>query len=270
VAPELTSLDIIAPRREGDCAAAPVVIWAHGGGWARGDKANGMDDKVAFFVDQLGYVLVSVNHRLSPWPPRPKDSARVKHPAHVDDVVRAIRYVGAHVAEFGGDPARLALLGHSSGAQLVALIGADPERLSEAVGPSATIRCIGSYDGSYDVEGEVAAAPEGSPRRAVLVNAFGDSPSAWRDASPLARSLVGFGVPLVQTARRGAWARRSQHDRFVERVRAAGASVDIIDATALDHEEIQRSLGAPGSVMMKAVEAFMGRCFEAATEPAGR
>ena len=62
-----------------------------------------------------GQVFISVGYRLSP-NPSSSDPARVRHPDHVSDVGAAIAFVHAHAREWGGDPARLGLIGHSAGA----------------------------------------------------------------------------------------------------------------------------------------------------------
>src|SRR5262245_17271321 len=62
---DATSVDVWAPAKA--CrpkGGAPVVIWVHGGAYQTGDKANRMADKVKLFTGR-GYVLVSVNYRLS-------------------------------------------------------------------------------------------------------------------------------------------------------------------------------------------------------------
>ena len=55
------ALDIYAPVEGERC---PVVLWIHGGGWKKGDKA-GLQHKPAAFVSR-GYVLVSINYRMLP------------------------------------------------------------------------------------------------------------------------------------------------------------------------------------------------------------
>src|SRR5689334_16039728 len=60
-----TSVDVWAPAKA--CrpkGGSPVVMWVHGGAYRAGDKRNSIRDKVALFTGR-GYVLVSVNYRLS-------------------------------------------------------------------------------------------------------------------------------------------------------------------------------------------------------------
>ena len=65
---ELLSLDVYSTASQEE--KQPVVIWVHGGAWAYGSKEHSMPEKVPFF-ENLGYVLVSVNYRLSPFSGRP-------------------------------------------------------------------------------------------------------------------------------------------------------------------------------------------------------
>jgi alpha-L-fucosidase 2 len=92
----------------------PVVIVVHGGGWSRGDKAEGIKPLVESLTDGT-FTWFSINYRLAPahhWP------------ACIDDVRSAIRWVKKHAGEFKGDPAKIALLGYSAGGHLAAYAAA--------------------------------------------------------------------------------------------------------------------------------------------------
>src|SRR5713226_7325378 len=110
-ADERQVLDVYSPR---DAKNLPVVFWIHGGGWQTGDKAS-VQIKPQVFVDKR-FVFVSTNYRLLP----SVDMATI-----VGDIARSMRWVHDHVAEHGGDPNRLFIMGHSAGAQLAALICTD-------------------------------------------------------------------------------------------------------------------------------------------------
>ena len=58
---------------------------------------------------ERGFVFVSINYRLLP---------QVDMGTIVRDVASAIRWVHDHIAEYGGDPQRLLVMGHSAGVQL--------------------------------------------------------------------------------------------------------------------------------------------------------
>ena len=100
VARDLTSLDLYVPpkrcrRRK---AVAPVVVWVHGGGYRRGDKAQQVADKVALFAKR-GWIFASVNYRLS----RPA-AGNARYPDHYNDVASAVAWLREHVRGRGGDP----------------------------------------------------------------------------------------------------------------------------------------------------------------------
>src|SRR3954453_11674586 len=97
-------LDVDAPA---NAKSLPVVFWIHGGGWQGGDKSD-VQMKPQVFMDK-GFVFVSTNYRLLPT----VDMATI-----VRDIAKSIRWVHEHIAEYGGDPKTLLVMGHSAGAQL--------------------------------------------------------------------------------------------------------------------------------------------------------
>ncbi len=102
-------------------ANRPVVLFVHGGAWMFGDKDMlGLYRDVGRFFARHGAVAVCINYRLVPF---------VKHPDQVKDVARAFAWVRAHVRDYGGDPDRIFLCGHSAGGHLVALLATDDEYL---------------------------------------------------------------------------------------------------------------------------------------------
>ena len=121
---------------------APLVVFVHGGGWSRGDKRM-MDgsDKLAHWRAQ-GYAVASVNYRLVP-------EATVEEQAA--DVAAAVAHLKARSGALGFDPERIALVGHSAGAHLVALVGTDP----------AYLRGVGLSFADIDGVGGIRALPAG-------------------------------------------------------------------------------------------------------------
>ena len=73
-----------------------------------------MADKVRW-ARSHGWVLVSVNYRLT----RPGDANPARYPDHYDDVASALAWTVDHIDRYGGDPDRIAVLGHSAGADIV-------------------------------------------------------------------------------------------------------------------------------------------------------
>lgn len=90
----------------------PLVVFVHGGGWSRGDKAD-VGPKVVPLLNR-GFAVASVNYRLS---------NEGRFPAAPRDVKAAVRYLRAHAPAYGIDPDRFAIWGESAGANMAALLG---------------------------------------------------------------------------------------------------------------------------------------------------
>jgi acetyl esterase/lipase len=91
----------------------PVVVWIHGGGWDRGDKAAGAEDLIATLTT-AGYAVASLNYRLSP---------EAVFPAQLTDVKAAVRYLRANAASMDLDTQRIGAWGDSAGGHLAAMLG---------------------------------------------------------------------------------------------------------------------------------------------------
>ena len=117
----------------------PVVVFWHGGRWRFGDKADYRF--VGAALAESGYVTVVANYRHYP---------QVKMPGFLSDAAQAALWAAAHSREYGGDPERLYLMGHSAGAHLAALVTLDP-RFFAAAGQSAPhIAGVIGLSGPYD------------------------------------------------------------------------------------------------------------------------
>lgn len=259
VDPELLSLDIYSPARE-SCEPIPIVVWVHGGAWAIGDKGNGMANKVSL-VNGLGMLLVSVNYRLSPSTPS-TDPDRVMYPDHPTDVGIALAWIRNHGDEHGGDVNKLAILGHSAGAHLVALVATDQSFLENQGEDLASVRCVGSFDTEgYDVPEALSTAS--AQQTAILENAFGTDPGVQANASPIHHVTAGKGIPPFLIATRGDVTRKALQESFRQALSDAGVSATMIDATGLSHEEVQDHIGAPGDTLMTPpIVDFLDECLQ--------
>ena len=96
-----------------DTGPLPVYVYFHGGGWTSGDKAA--LTKYCASQAAAGMVAVNVNYRRAPR----------FHMAHVlQDANAALAWIREHIADYGGDPARIILGGDSAGGQIAALLTA--------------------------------------------------------------------------------------------------------------------------------------------------
>ena len=112
-----------------------ALVDVHGGAWARGDHTTGAIHARALAAS--GLVVVSLDFRQAPDHRYPLASA---------DVAAGVRYVRAHAARLGVDPARIAILGSSSGGHLALLHAVKPGAPEHAGTP--IVRPDGSLDAS--------------------------------------------------------------------------------------------------------------------------
>jgi acetyl esterase/lipase len=155
---------------------APVVLFVHGGGFVGGDKrvaGSPMHDHIGAWAVRNGWVGVTMTYRLAPehtWP------------AGAQDVARAVQWVRDNIADYGGDPDRIVLAGHSAGSVHVAdyLVG-------HGGGSLDGVRGAGLLSGFYTI-------PDGDARTEIERPYFGDLPSA--DVSTL-DGLLEAEIPLI-------------------------------------------------------------------------
>ncbi len=174
--PQYTSLDVyvadpVEPR-------SPVMIFVHGGGLVMGDKASSKDlaSKPEYFTSKLGFILVSVNYRLLP---------EGKYPRNVQDVADAIAWVCRNIADFGGDPNQIFLMGHSSGGQLVAQVSTDARFLENAGLDLRAVKGVIAIEGDYGVVGQKLDTK-------ALQESYG---SDWHRALAINDVKAGAGIP---------------------------------------------------------------------------
>ncbi len=169
-------LDVYSARGDATVGGRPVVVWVHGGGWQNGDKDNRAGTHLCKAWADTGVVMVNLNYRLTP---------DVMHPARVEDVAAGIAWTHANIAEYGGDPNQIFLLGHSAGAHLVALVATNPAFLARhRLVPNAVLKGVMPIDtASYDL-----TESQNPIARKLIHDAFGDNPKTLTEASPLVQA----------------------------------------------------------------------------------
>jgi acetyl esterase/lipase len=153
-------LDVYSPK---DAMNRPVVIFWYGGSWAMGKKSQYRF--VGAALAERGFVTVIADYRLYP---------EVRFPQIMDDGANAVAWVQKHAQEFGGDPNRLVLMGHSAGAHMAALLALnDAYILKAGVRPNSVVGLVG-------LSGPYALDPNTDSLRAI----FGP-PSTEADWQPV-------------------------------------------------------------------------------------
>jgi acetyl esterase/lipase len=271
-------LDVFLPRGR---TGYPVLLLVHGGAWMVGDnRCCGLYSAVGEFFASQGVGCVVVNYRLSPW---------VQHPEHIKDVARAFAWTHAHIAEFGGRPDRVFLLGHSAGGHLVSLLATDESYLrAEGLG-SEDIRGVIAVSGVYHIpagslgvtlggEGPVAFRLEqllplrgvseqdrsglpALPGLPVSVNiygpAFGNDSEVRADASPLAHVRPGLPPFLLLSAEKDLPTLAGMAEEFHAALRAQGGEARLLRINGRNHNSILFCATHRDDPTARAVLAFL-------------
>ena len=220
---------------------APVIFMVHGGGWRHGDKAMGrvVQEKVARWVP-LGFVLISVNYRLLPDTPVAEQER---------DVQAALMAAQQRAPQWGADPGRFILMGHSAGAHLVALLNARaPQALREGAWP---------WLGTVALDGAMMNVPARmrAPHLPLFDDAFGADPAYWVAMSPWHQWTAGAPPMQMVCSTQRADDPCQQSGAMARHVRTRGGRAEVLPQD-LDHGEINAQLGLE-SDYTRAVETFM-------------
>ena len=98
-------LDLYYPM---DSVGFATVVWFHGGGLRGGERY------VPDALKEQGLAIAAVSYRLAP---------QVSSPTYIDDAAAAVAWVFDHIEEYGGDPQRIFVAGHSAGGYLTSMVG---------------------------------------------------------------------------------------------------------------------------------------------------
>lgn len=195
-------LDVYKPRH---AAKAPVLVFFYGGSWQGGSR-----DLYPFVGASLAAQgIVTVVPDYSIFPP-------VRFPIFVEDAARAVRFAHESAAQWGGDPARLVLMGHSAGAYIAAMLSFDPQWLRQVDLNSQTdlaafIGLAGPYD-FLPIESRTLRTIFGGANRA--------------ETQPIS-FVTGREAPsLLITARRDRLVSPGNSRRMAARIRARGGVVE--------------------------------------------
>ncbi|MEP7153597.1 MAG: alpha/beta hydrolase [Nitrospira sp.] len=131
-------LDIYIPADAGD-KHLDVIVFFYGGRWTYGAKSDYRFVGAAFTGEN--FIVVVPDHRKYP---------HVRFPVFIEDGAKALAWVYDHITAYHGNPARIHLAGHSSGAHIGALLAADPRYLaSEGKTRSLVIHDFAGLAGPY-------------------------------------------------------------------------------------------------------------------------
>ncbi|QDH33531.1 alpha/beta hydrolase [Porphyrobacter sp. YT40] len=234
------SLDIWAPHMPTH-GPLPVVIFWYGGGWVKGDRTS-----YAFAGRALareGFLVVIPDYRKVP---------EVRFPAFLDDGAEAAKWVEDNIAQHGGDPARVAVMGHSAGAYQAVMLTLDAKRLAAAGVAPGFVKAGVGLSGPYDFYPFTS-------ERAI------DAMSQWphpEETQPITFARADAPPLLLVTSDGDETVRAKNANNLGAKLTRLGAPVEVKNYGPLDHEEVVMALSVPfrgkGPVLADSV-AFLRR-----------
>jgi len=243
-------LDIYAPE---GAQKLPVVFWIHGGGWETGDRTS-VQLKPTAFVDK-GFVFVSTGYRLLP---------EVEMVDIFHDIAKSMHWVHEHIADYGGDPNRILVMGHSAGAQLAALISIDDRYLkAENLSLDMIKGCVPVDGDTYDVPAIIETAETRwrvhglPPSKWGHREKFSKDPAKHFDYSAVNHIEKGKGIPpflILHVADHPDTSAQAQ--RLENALRKAGITVKRFAARETNHSKLNERLGQPGDAPTQAMFDF--------------
>lgn len=240
---ERQTLDIYAPVGASE-GPRPVVVFFYGGSWNSGTR-KGYNFAGRALAAQ-GYVVVVPDYRLVP---------QVHFPAFVQDGANAVRWLRANVADYGGDPEQIVLMGHSAGAHIAAMLATDPQWLGE---DRSALRGLVGLAGPYDF------APFDT---AAAIEAFGKWPRA-EETQPI--TYAGSGAPpaLLLTGEDDTTVKPRNSRALSAALTAAGGSAQMVTYPGIDHIDVLIALSRPlrsRAPVLADASAFIDRVTRRAT-----
>lgn len=201
--------------------ARPIAIVIYGGAWQRGSPAN--DAEFNRELAAAGFCVVAINYRHAPG---------ARWPAARTDAIAALEWVQRHATAFGGDPRRISLLGHSSGAQIAfSVAAARPQAVASLVLYESPVDLRLGY--LFPVKPDIIHA------RDVMSALCGGPPAAakacYRDASPRYEVRRGMPPVLMVVAGRDHVVNLDYEGILRDELRRDGSAVTYLELPWADH-----------------------------------
>lgn len=215
---------------------APVLLFIHGGGWTSGDK--NLYAYLGHTFAREGFATVVINYRLSP---------TVQHPAHIEDVARAFAWTHKNIAQYGGDPEKIFVAGHSAGGHLTALLALDAKYLKAHNLTLSAIKGAIPISGVYDVTSSFS----------LYRTVFGADPQQRQDASPLTHVAPNRPPFFVIYAEFDLPGLETQARQFASLLKQNGSEAELLEVSATDHVTIIINIGLSGDPATEAILKFM-------------
>ena len=223
-------LDLYLPKSK--VKNAPVFLFLHGGGFREGDRAQyGFVAKP--FAEQ-GVITAVASYRLT------RDG--FKYPDQPYDARQAFVWLYKHIAQYGGNPHRIYVGGHSAGAILSADIGVNRRWMKAAGIPENAFRGMIPISGPYDLR---------TPGRKGEGDVYAATATMQAAASPVLHIADPVPVSIIAVGSTETYAASSEE--LANRLKETGAQATFLSLEGEDHRDTVHDLGDGNSVLAQAI-----------------
>jgi acetyl esterase/lipase len=224
-----------------------TIVFTYGGGWHTGSRKS--VTRVGEKLQSLGFGCALLSHRLGP-----KDM----FPAQVEDIAAAFAWVKNNIKSKGGDPTRVVLMGHSSGAHLSLLLATDPKYLAKYKLSPADIAAVVGLSTPVDLEthgdkrsfGDALMAGRGA-------DVFSRDAAVMKEASPIQHVSKDLPLTLLIVGEKDFPMLERDSRTFAEKAEKAGRRITIFVGKGCDHIGVVRSLLDDRSAIREQVLEFL-------------
>ena len=215
-------LDVYAPPRS--TTAAPIAVFFYGGSWDSGRRQD--YSWAGRALAAKGFLTVVPDYRLFP---------EVRYPGFLEDGAQAVRWAADHAAQYGGDPSRIVLVGHSAGAYNAVMLGLDGRYLRAAGVDPRQVKAVAGLAGPY------AFIPLDGP---VTRRTFGEAKDLAA-TQPIAYARADAPAAFLATGDADTTVYPRNTVRLAKALREAGAVVEERHYPGVDHIRIVLALSRP-------------------------
>jgi acetyl esterase/lipase len=212
--------------RAPDATPRPVIVFIHGGYWQSGNRR--MYALLGQTMADDGFVTAIVDYRLYPG---------VRYPAFMEDAADALSWVVAHIAEYGGDPDRVLLTGHSAGSHIASLLVLDDQFRRRLNFDLAKLRGVVLLSGAFDFERDCLLDHN------ILMAVMGAE--HFREAQPINHPRADIPPTLIVNGDHDNLTSEAQAARFAQTLQTAGAPAKYVKLPGGDHQSVVLDM-APG------------------------
>jgi acetyl esterase/lipase len=224
-----------------------TIIFTYGGGWQTGGRKS--VTPIGEQLQSLGFGCALLSHRLGP---------KEKFPAQAEDLAAGFAWAKQNIAAKRGNPKRLVLMGHSSGAHLSLLLATDPQYLAKHKLSPADIAAVVGLSTPVDLEprqdkrgfGDTLMAGKGA-------DVFSRDVAVLKAASPIQHVSKDLPPTLLVVGEKDFPMLERDAQAFAEKAKKVDREVVTFVGKGCDHMGVVRSLLEDRSPIREQVLSFL-------------